>query len=44
MSAAANEAVVRRIFDAFARKDGFALRDLFAPDAVWTVPGCCWPG
>ena len=39
MPTAANEAVVRRIFDAFARKDGFALRDLFAPDAVWTVPG-----
>ena len=37
--AAANEAVVRRIFDAFARKQGFALRDLFAADAVWTVPG-----
>ena len=37
--AAANEAAVRRIFDAFARKQGFALRDVFAPDAVWTVPG-----
>jgi ketosteroid isomerase-like protein len=37
--AAENAAVVRRIFDAFARKQGFALRDLFAPDAVWTVPG-----
>jgi ketosteroid isomerase-like protein len=37
--ASENEAVVRRIFDAFARKQGFALRDLFAPDAVWTVPG-----
>lgn len=36
---AANEDVVRRVFDAFARKQGFALRDLFAPDAVWTVPG-----
>jgi ketosteroid isomerase-like protein len=36
---AANEEVVRRIFDAFARKQGFALRDLFAPDAVWIVPG-----
>jgi len=36
---AENEAVVRKIFDAFARKEGFALRDLFAPDAVWTVPG-----
>ncbi len=36
---AANEAVVRRIFDAFARKQGFALRDLFAAHAVWTVPG-----
>lgn len=39
MSAAVNEQVVRRIFDAFARKQGFALRDVFAPDAVWTVPG-----
>ena len=39
MPAAENAAVVRRIFDAFARKQGFALRDLFAPDAVWTVPG-----
>jgi uncharacterized protein len=39
VAAAENEAVVRRIFDAFARKQGFALRDLFAPDAVWTVPG-----
>jgi ketosteroid isomerase-like protein len=37
--AAENEAVVRRIFDAFARKDGFALRDVFAEDAVWIVPG-----
>jgi ketosteroid isomerase-like protein len=37
--AAENATVVRRIFDAFARKQGFALRDLFAPDAVWTVPG-----
>ena len=34
-----NESVVRRIFDAFARKQGFALRNLFAADAVWTVPG-----
>jgi ketosteroid isomerase-like protein len=30
---------VRQIFDAFARKEGFALRGLFAEDAVWTVPG-----
>jgi ketosteroid isomerase-like protein len=37
--AAENEAVVRRIFDAFARQDGFGLRDVFADDAVWTVPG-----
>jgi ketosteroid isomerase-like protein len=37
--AEANEAVVRRIFDAFARKEGFALREVFARDAVWTVPG-----
>lgn len=34
-----NETVVRRIFDAFARRDAFALRGLFAADAVWTVPG-----
>jgi uncharacterized protein len=37
--AARNEAIVRRIFDAFARKEGLALRGLFADDAVWTVPG-----
>jgi ketosteroid isomerase-like protein len=30
---------VRRIFDAFARKEGLALRGLFAEDAVWKVPG-----
>ncbi|MGH3135798.1 MAG: nuclear transport factor 2 family protein [Gaiellaceae bacterium] len=34
-----NETIVRRIFDAFARKEGFALRGLFAEDAVWNVPG-----
>jgi ketosteroid isomerase-like protein len=34
-----NAAIVQRIFDAFARKEGFALRGLFAEDAVWTVPG-----
>jgi ketosteroid isomerase-like protein len=41
-----NEALVRRIFDAFgqerdagAQKRVFALRDAFAPDATWTVPG-----
>lgn len=39
MSAAENEAVVRSLFDAFARKEGLALRDLFARDAVWVVPG-----
>jgi ketosteroid isomerase-like protein len=38
-ASASNEAVARRIFDAFARKEGFALRGLFAEDAVWTVPG-----
>jgi uncharacterized protein len=36
---AENEALVRRIFDAFARKRGFALRDVFAEDAIWIVPG-----
>ena len=39
MRAAENEAIVRRIFDAFARNEGFALRGLFAEDAVWNVPG-----
>ena len=34
-----NEAIVRRIFDAFEKKDGFRLRGLFAEDAVWQVPG-----
>jgi ketosteroid isomerase-like protein len=38
-AAADNDALARRIFDAFARKQGFALRGLFAEDAVWTVPG-----
>jgi uncharacterized protein len=37
--AADNEALVRAIFDAFARNEGFALRRLFAEDTVWTVPG-----
>jgi ketosteroid isomerase-like protein len=30
---------VRRIFDAFARKQGLALRHVFADDAIWAVPG-----
>jgi len=34
-----NEAVVRRLFDAFARREGFTIRGLFAEDAVWSVPG-----
>src|SRR5262249_36335896 len=34
-----NERAVRRLFDAFARKDGFGLRGLFAENAVWHVPG-----
>jgi uncharacterized protein len=37
--AAENDAIVRRIFDAFVRKEGLALRGLFAEDAVWFVPG-----
>jgi uncharacterized protein len=36
---AENEAIVRAIFSAFARKEAFGLRGLFAEDAVWTVPG-----
>jgi hypothetical protein len=39
VSAAENGAVVRTIFDAFARREGLALRGVFAEDAVWAVPG-----
>jgi ketosteroid isomerase-like protein len=39
VSAADNTAIVRQIFDAFARKEGLALRGVFAEDAVWSVPG-----
>ena len=39
MGAAENEALVRAVFDAFARQEGFALRGLFAENAVWSVPG-----
>jgi ketosteroid isomerase-like protein len=39
VSAAENATIVRRIFDAFARKEGLALRGLFADDAIWSVPG-----
>jgi ketosteroid isomerase-like protein len=39
VTATENTAIVRRIFDAFARKEGLALRGLFAEDAVWSVPG-----
>jgi hypothetical protein len=34
-----NAALVRRLFDAFERKDAFVLRELFADDAVWRVGG-----
>ena len=39
MGATENVGLVRQIFEAFAHKQGFALRGLFAEDAVWTVPG-----
>lgn len=39
MGATENEALVRRVFDAWARKDGYSLRDAFADDCVWVVPG-----
>jgi hypothetical protein len=39
VAAADNEVLVRGIFEAFSRKEGFALRGLIADDAVWTVPG-----
>ena len=34
-----NEQTVRRLFGGFARKDAFAMRGVFAEDAVWRVPG-----
>jgi hypothetical protein len=34
-----NATLVRRLFDAFERKDVFALRGLFAEDVVWQVAG-----
>ncbi len=39
MSREVNDALVRQIFDAFARKRGFQLRDCFTEDATWRVPG-----
>ena len=39
MSVEENAALVRKIMDAFQRKQGLALRDCFAEDAVWHVPG-----
>ena len=30
---------MRRIFDAFAQKRGLGLRDVFAREATWVVPG-----
>jgi uncharacterized protein len=36
---AANAALVQRIMEAFANREGFALRECFAEDAVWRVPG-----
>jgi len=39
VGATENEVLVRRIFDAFARQEGLALRGLFAEDATWSVPG-----
>jgi len=39
VSVQANAALVRRIMEAFANKEGFPLRDCFAEDAVWRVPG-----
>ena len=34
-----NGRLVRRLFDAFERKDAFVLRELFAEDASWCVGG-----
>ena len=34
-----NATLVRRLFEAFERKDAFVLRELFAADATWCVGG-----
>ncbi len=34
-----NATLVRGMFEAFARNESFALREVFAEDAAWTVPG-----
>ena len=39
MSVEDNTRLVRHIMEAFANREGFALRDCFAEDAVWCVPG-----
>ena len=39
MSVEDNTRLVRHIMEAFANREGFALRDCFAEDAVWHVPG-----
>jgi hypothetical protein len=39
MSVEDNTRLVRHIMEAFANREGFALRDCFAEDAVWRVPG-----
>ena len=39
MTAEANAHVAREIFASFAERDPMRLRELFADDAVWTVPG-----
>jgi len=35
----ANEALLRRLFDAFAQRDAGVVAELLAEDVVWTVPG-----
>lgn len=39
MSADANAALAREVFRCFADGDAMGLRELFADDCVWTVPG-----
>ncbi|MCA1814048.1 MAG: nuclear transport factor 2 family protein [Halobacteriales archaeon] len=39
MSAAANLPVVRKLYEAFAKRDGGTIRALLAPDCAWHVPG-----
>jgi uncharacterized protein len=39
MSQQQNEALVKRLYEAFATGDVAAMQEIFAPDIVWSSPG-----